>query len=76
MLKTIDGFKNKTYVGYSTNIKSRLIKHNTSKGAKSTRGYQWKLIFKKKFLTKSKAMSFEYELKKDRKKRLSIIQSS
>ena len=73
MLKTLDGYKVKTYVGYSTNIISRLNKHNSSKGAKATRGYQWRIVFKKRFLSKSKAMSFEYLLKKDRKKRLSII---
>ena len=76
MLKTIEGFKNKTYVGYSTDIKSRLNKHNSSKGAKATKGYLWKMIFKKKFLTKSKAMSFEYKLKKDRSMRLIIIQKA
>ena len=76
MLKTLEGFKNKTYVGYSTNIKLRLEKHNSSKGAKSTKGYLWKLIFKKKFLNKSKAMSFEYKLKKDRSMRLIIIQKA
>ncbi len=76
MLKTLNGFKNKTYVGYSTNLKIRLDKHNSSKGAKATKGYLWKIIFKKKFLTKSKAMSYEYMLKKDRKKRLSILKDS
>ena len=73
MLKTLKGYKDKTYVGYSTDIISRLEKHNSSKGAKSTKGYKWKIIFKKRFLSKSKAMSFEYHIKKDRKKRLSII---
>ena len=50
MLKTIDlDFKNKTYVGYSIQIlKARLNKHNSSKGAKATKGYLWKMIFKKK----------------------------
>jgi putative endonuclease len=73
ILKTLDEFKPRTYVGYSTDIYSRLEKHNNSKGAKSTKGYKWKIIFKKRFLSKSKAMSFEYHIKKDRKKRLSII---
>ena len=73
ILKTIDGYINKTYVGYSTNVISRLKKHNSSKGAKATRGYKWKIIYKKRFLSKSKALSFEYNLKKDRKKRLSIL---
>ena len=73
ILKTIDGYINKTYVGYTTDVISRLKKHNSSKGAKSTRGYKWKIIYKKRFLSKSKALSFEYNLKKDRKKRLSIL---
>ena len=73
ILKTCEGYKKKTYVGYTINVPARLINHNSSKGAKATRGYKWKVIFKKKFLSKSKALSFEYSLKKDRKKKLSII---
>jgi len=69
MLKTIDGFREKSYVGYTNNLQERIKKHNSNKGAKSTRGYKWKLIFKKKFLSKSQAMIFEYKLKKDRNKR-------
>jgi len=69
MLKTIDGFREKSYVGYTNNLQERIKKHNSNKGAKSTRGYKWKLIFKKKFLSKSEAMIFEYKLKKDRNKR-------
>ena len=73
ILKTVDGYIKKTYVGYTTNVIARLKKHNSSKGAKSTKGYKWKVIYKKRFLSKSKALSFEYKLKKDRKKRLSIL---
>ena len=73
MLRNISNNKKKTYVGYTKNLEKRLIKHNSNKGAKSTRGYKWELIFKKKFLLKSKAMSYEYKLKKDRKKRTSIL---
>ena len=69
MLKTIDGFREKSYVGYTNNLQERIKKHNSNKGAKSTRGYKWKLIFKKKFLSKSEAMIFEYKLKKDKNKR-------
>ena len=74
IIKTKNGYK-KTYVGYSTNVKNRLDKHNTAKGAKATRGYEWEIIFVKRFSLKSKALSFEYQLKKDRKKRLSIIKN-
>ena len=73
MLLSTSENKKKTYVGYTNNLNQRLEKHNSNRGAKSTRGYKWEIIFKKKFLTKSKAMSYEYRLKKDRKKRLTII---
>ena len=72
LIKTLDGYSAKTYVGYTNNLKERINKHNSNKGAKSTRGYKWELIFKKKFLSKSEAMIFEYKLKKDRNKRLQI----
>ena len=63
--------KNKTisYVGYTNNLKNRLNLHNTSKGAKFTRGRKWKLIYYKKYKSKNEAMKFEYNLKKDRVKR-------
>ena len=73
MLKCIDKDVNKTYVGYTNNLTLRLKKHNTNKGAKSTRGYKWKVIYQKKFDNKSKAMSFEYKLKKDKKKRKKLL---
>ena len=66
LLKSISSKRKKTYVGYTNNLTKRLILHNSNKGAKSTKGYQWKLLYKKKFVSKSKAMSYEYLLKKDR----------
>ena len=73
MLRNISNNRKKTYVGYTNNLEKRLKSHNSNKGAKSTKGYKWELIFKKKFLLKSKAMSYEYKLKKDRKKRSIIL---
>ena len=64
--------KSVSYVGYTSNIKNRVRLHNTSKGAKFTRGRKWKLIYKKAYNTKSSAMRNEYLLKKNIKKR-SII---
>ena len=58
-----------TYVGYTNNLAKRLYLHNTSKGAKFTKGRNWTLIFKKKFFKKKNAMKFEYVLKKDYAKR-------
>ena len=67
--------KNKliTYVGYTNNIKKRLLDHNKSKGAKYTKGRFWSIIYKKKYQTKSKAMKEEYILKKNRYLRKKII---
>ncbi|MDB9736042.1 GIY-YIG nuclease family protein [Candidatus Pelagibacter ubique] len=76
MLKTTTNFKNKTYVGYSVDPDKRLIKHNTNKGAKATKGYKWEIIYTKKFKTKSTAMAYEYSLKNNRKKRLIILKLS
>ncbi len=73
MLKSTSTGFNKTYVGYTKNIKNRLIRHNSNKGAKSTKGHKWILIYKKRFKTKSEAMSFEYKLKKNRNQRKLIL---
>ena len=59
----------KSYVGYTNNLKKRIKKHNTGKGAKSTRGRKWRLVYKKKFTSRSDAMKYEYYLKKNIKKR-------
>ncbi len=54
-----------SYVGYSKDIKKRLYLHNTSKGAKYTKGKKWKLIYKQTYSTKSIALKEEYKLKKN-----------
>ena len=74
MLKTITPGPKKTYVGYTNNLKLRLEKHNTNKGAKSTKGYKWLLIYNKKFKTKNEAMSYEYKLKKNKILRKKILE--
>ena len=61
-----------SYVGYSSNLKKRLALHNSSKGAKFTKGKKWTLIYKKCYKTKSIAMKNEYLLKKNQKKRYLI----
>ena len=61
-----------SYVGYTNNIKKRLLLHNTSKGAKFTKGRKWTLIYKKGFKSKSEALKEEYLLKKNYKKRSEI----
>ena len=73
MLKSITPGVNKSYVGYTNNVKLRLEKHNSNKGAKSTKGYKWLVIYIKKFKTKKSAMSFEYKLKKNKIMRKEIL---
>ena len=75
MLKSISSDKPKSYVGYTNNLKKRLEKHNTNKGAKSTKGYKWLLIYCKKFKSKNEAMSFEYKLKKNQPLRKKLLEN-
>ena len=65
MLKSINK-RPVTYVGYTKDLKKRLSLHNSSKGAKFTRGRKWKLIYKEKLKSKSEAISREYYIKKNR----------
>ena len=76
MLKSVNNKITRTYVGYTNNLDLRLNKHNAGTGAKSTRGFKWKIIYKKKFYDKRLAMSFEYKLKKDKKKRKYLLSIS
>jgi len=61
-----------SYVGYTNNLKKRLKLHNSSKGAKFTKGNYWVLIYKKLYLGKNDAMKAEYKLKKNYKLRKKI----
>ena len=69
LIISIKNDKSITYVGYTNNLDKRLLLHNTSKGAKFTKGRKWSLIYKKCYKTKSLAMKNEYLLKNDRVKR-------
>ena len=61
-----------SYVGYTNNLKNRVLLHNSSKGAKFTKGKHWKLIYSKKYPDKSIAMKEEYNLKNNYKLRNKI----
>ena len=54
-----------SYAGYTKNLTKRLNLHNSSKGAKFTKGKKWVVIYYKKYKTKKNAMKEEYKLKKD-----------
>ena len=66
LLQSYGSKRNKTYVGYTNNLKKRIILHNSGKGAKFTRGRKWVLIYKEKFKSKKEAISREYYIKKNR----------
>ena len=73
LIKSVSSVRPKSYVGYTSDINKRIKKHNENKGAKSTKGYKWILIYKKKFKTKNEAMSYEFKLKKDKILRKKIL---
>jgi|TARA_B100001971_G_scaffold137584_1_gene127077 putative endonuclease len=70
--------KNRTfsYVGYTNNLLKRIILHNSSKGAKFTKGKKWKLIYYKSYSSKKIAMKEEYYLKKNYNLRNNIKKES
>jgi putative endonuclease len=61
-----------TYVGWTHDLDARLAAHNRGGGAKSTRGRAWRLLYAELLADKSKAMSREWALKRDRGFRLAI----
>lgn len=66
-----------TYVGWSLDPERRLAEHNGApKGAKSTRGRAWQLLYVEKFPDRRAAMSREWHLKRDRKLRATLARSA
>jgi putative endonuclease len=67
MSKTKSG-RTFTYVGWTLDLDRRLEEHNGAgkRGAKSTRGGAWILLYAEKYRTRRKAMAREYALKHDR----------
>ena len=58
-----------TYVGYTNNLKKRLILHNSGKGAKFTKGRTWKVLYYETYKTKREAILRECYIKENRKLR-------
>tara|TARA_A100001011_G_scaffold332377_1_gene359432 strand:+ start:997 stop:1254 length:258 start_codon:yes stop_codon:yes gene_type:complete len=65
MIQTECSLTKKTYVGYTNNLEKRIKLHNKGKGAKSTKGRKWKLIYYETYNTKNEALKNEYSLKKN-----------
>ena len=64
-----------TYVGWTTDVDTRLARHNSGKGARFTRGRAWILLHTEKFRTRRQAMRREWHLKRDRKFRKTLAQA-
>ena len=76
VIGSLKNSKPKTYVGWTKDLNERLRKHNSGKGAKSTKGRKWKIIYHEIFNSKEKAMKREYTIKKDKKFRQALKKNS
>jgi putative endonuclease len=63
----------RTYVGWTIDLEQRLARHNAGRGAKSTRGRAWVLLYAERFDNRREAMSREWHLKKDRRFRAELM---
>lgn len=67
VLGTFTGLGVRTYVGWTLDPERRLAQHNGGRGAKSTRGRTWTLLYVERHATRQAAMSREWHLKRDRR---------
>lgn len=73
VLGSIRGEDRRTYVGWCVNLEQRLARHNAGRGARSTRGRNWLLLYAERLATRNEAMSREVALKRDRKFRAALL---
>jgi putative endonuclease len=66
VLGNVTNDKRITYVGWCVDLDQRLTAHNSGKGARSTRGRAWVLLYTERYDTRREAMSREVFLKRDR----------
>jgi putative endonuclease len=76
VLGTLTPTRHLTYVGWTFDVARRLGQHNGGKGARSTRGRKWILLYAERCASRRHAMSREWHLKRDRafRKRLAADQ--
>ena len=60
-------------MGWTYDLEKRLASHNSGRGARSTRGRVWILLYAERLKDKSNAMSREWHLKRDRKFRKAVL---
>ena len=56
----------RTYVGWTNDLDARLARHNSSRGAKATRGQVWILFYAERLKSRVGALRREWTLKHDR----------
>ena len=62
-----------TYVGWTLDLERRLDEHNGAvRGAKTTRGRTWALLYAEKHRTRKGAMRREFVLKRDKNFRAAL----
>ena len=64
----------RTYVGWTTDLARRLARHNAAKGARSTCGRAWVLLYTERCATRSEAMRREWRLKRERRFRRELAE--
>ena len=69
--------KESFYIGYTQDLKKRILQHKEGKGARYTRGKQSiKLVYTESYKTRSEAMKREIELKKlNRKDKIELVRN-
>mgnify|MGYP002625903210 CR=1 FL=1 len=74
----IETEKGTLYCGYTDNVEKRFQEHLSGKGAKYTKAFKpVKIVYKKRFKTKSEALKEEYRIKHKftRKQKLELIKA-
>lgn len=72
VLGSARGADRRTYVGWCVDLDQRLGAHNAGRGARSTRGRNWVLLYAERYATRNEAMSREVALKRDRRFRAQL----
>lgn len=72
VLGSLRGADKRTYVGWCLDLDARLAQHNSGRGARSTRGRAWALLYAERYSTRREAMSREWSLKRDRRFRAAL----
>lgn len=72
VLGSLRGDDRRTYVGWCVDLDQRLTAHNAGRGARSTRGRAWVLLYAERYATRNEAMSREVFVKRDRKLRAGL----